>query len=135
MLAATVDCLYEVGYHKTTTYSVEQRAGVARGALLHHFASKSALLIGAVEYVVETAERQLTADADTLAAENLGEELSDLLWRQFTSPIFFAFLEISMAARTDPELRQALVESQKAPRRCLPRHRQERRGPARRCIR
>lgn len=113
LLAATVDCLYELGYHRTTTYSVEQRAGVTRGALLHHFSSKPALLIAAAEYLVDTAERQLTADAATLPAENLGEELSGLLWRQFTSRIFFAFMEISMAARTDQVLRDALAEPQK----------------------
>lgn len=113
LLAATVDCLYELGYHKTTTYSVEQRAGVTRGALLHHFASKSALLVAAVEYIVHVAERQLSANAAALPAKNLGEELTDLLWQQFTSPIFFAFMEISTAARTDAGLRDALAESQK----------------------
>ncbi|MTD52590.1 TetR/AcrR family transcriptional regulator [Amycolatopsis pithecellobii] len=112
LLTATVECLYELGYHKTTTYTVEQRAGVTRGALLHHFASKHALLVGAVAYMVETAERQLVADTATVAGKNVGEELTDLLWRQFTSPTFVAFMEITMAARTDPALREALAESQ-----------------------
>lgn len=112
MLAATVGCLHELGYHNTTTYSVEQRAGVTRGALLHHFPSKSALLIATAEYMVDTAERRLAADVAALPAENLGEEISGLLWRQFTSPIFFAFMEISMAARTDSVLREEFVEPQ-----------------------
>lgn len=112
LLAATVECLHELGYHNTTTYSVEQRAGVTRGALLHHFSSKSALLIAAAQYMVDTAERRLAADVATLPAVNLGEEVSDLLWRQFTSPIFFAFMEISMAARTDPVLREEFLETQ-----------------------
>ena len=114
LLDATVDCLYELGYHRTTTYSVEQRAGVTRGALLHHFASKSALLMAAVEHMVDSAAGDLAADAAKAEGENLGEEVCDLLWRRFTSPIFFAFMEIFMAARTDTVLRDTLAEAQEA---------------------
>lgn len=113
LLTATVDSLYELGYSRTTTYSVEQRAGVTRGALLHHFSSKIALFIAAVEFMVDTVERQLAADAATATGETKGEDAVDLLWRQFTSPTFAAFTEIAGAARTDPVLRDALVEHQK----------------------
>lgn len=112
LLTATAESLYELGFHKTTTYSVEQRAGVTRGALLHHFASKSALLVAAVEHMVDAAQQQLEAEAAKLPGDDLAGELTDLLWQQFTSPTFFAFLEISVAARTDEALREALVASQ-----------------------
>ena len=112
LLAATVDCLYELGYHKTTTYSVEQRAGLTRGALLHHFPSKSTLLIAAAEYIVAVSERQLAAEGTEFSAADIGDELADWLWRQFTSRPYFAFLEICMAARTDSVLSDALARPQ-----------------------
>src|SRR5699024_86347 len=79
---------------------------------IYHYSSKSALLIAAAQYMVDTAERRFAADVATLPAENLGEEISGLLWRQFTSQIFFAFMEISMAARTEPVLREEVLEPQ-----------------------
>jgi AcrR family transcriptional regulator len=77
------------------------------------FGGKVALLIAAVEYMADTVERQLAADAARSAGETPGEDVSDLLLRQFTSPIFAAFMEIAAASRTDPVLRYALVEPQK----------------------
>src|SRR5579872_2677392 len=44
LLEATVDCLYELGYARTTTIEVAARAGVSRGAQLHHFSTKERLV-------------------------------------------------------------------------------------------
>ena len=43
LLDATIDCLIELGYAGTTTTLIAERAGVSRGAQLHHFPSKDAL--------------------------------------------------------------------------------------------
>ena len=48
LLDATVDCLVEHGWAGTTTTVVAARAGVSRGAQLHHYPTKSALVIAAV---------------------------------------------------------------------------------------
>ena len=45
LLNATVECLYELGYAKTTTTAIVERAGVSRGAQLHHFPTKADLAI------------------------------------------------------------------------------------------
>ena len=42
LLEATVDCLVEHGWSGTSTTLVSQRAGVSRGAQLHHFPTKDA---------------------------------------------------------------------------------------------
>ena len=42
LLDATVECLVERGWSGTSTTLVSQRAGVSRGAQLHHFPTKSA---------------------------------------------------------------------------------------------
>ena len=53
LLDATVDCLVEVGWAGTTTTLVAERAGVSRGAQLHHYPTKAALVVAAVEHLVE----------------------------------------------------------------------------------
>ena len=49
LLDATIDCLVERGWSGTTTTLVSQRAGVSRGAQLHHFPTKRDLVVAAVE--------------------------------------------------------------------------------------
>jgi len=51
LMSAVVECLVEYGWSGTTTALVSKRAGVSRGAQLHHFASRGDLVAAAVEYV------------------------------------------------------------------------------------
>src|SRR5204862_5492808 len=48
LLDATIDSLVEVGYANTTTTGIAERAGVSRGAQMHHFPSKGELVAAAV---------------------------------------------------------------------------------------
>ena len=51
LLDATVECLVERGWSGTSTTLVSQRAGVSRGAQLHHFPTKNDLVLAAVEHL------------------------------------------------------------------------------------
>jgi len=51
VLDATIDCLLELGYANTTTTLISERAGVSRGAQLHHFPTKAELVAAAVEHL------------------------------------------------------------------------------------
>lgn len=114
ILDATVQTLVERGYAETTTSEVIARADVPRGTLLHHFPTKVDLLVAAVQHV---ARRRLDGLAAELAAAPAGidrlDALIDILWRHFSSPLFWAALELWNAARTDAELRAALVPVEK----------------------
>ena len=46
LLEATVECLVEHGWSGTTTTVVAERAGVSRGAQLHHYPTRAALVTG-----------------------------------------------------------------------------------------
>src|SRR3954464_2789270 len=48
LLDATVACLIEDGYAHTTTSRVAERAGVSRGAHLHHFQTRTSLVAAAI---------------------------------------------------------------------------------------
>ena len=110
LLQATIDCLIEVGYGGTTTNEVQRRAGVSRGALTHHFASKADLLLAAMDYLYDDFRASIRDAAATLPA---GEErirpAIRMFWDRFNGPLFLAAMELWVAARTDPELRAALL--------------------------
>jgi AcrR family transcriptional regulator len=111
LLDATIRCLVEEGYANTTTARVAELAGVSRGAHLHHFQTRSALVAAAVEHLRIRRAEDLMAAADALpsGAERVTQAL-DLLWRSYTSPLFQGALDLWSAGRTDPELREHLVK-------------------------
>jgi AcrR family transcriptional regulator len=111
LLEAALECLVELGYGATSTTEVARRAGVSRGAQLHHFPTKAELLAAAVDSLFErrNAEfRKTFANFD--AGSNRTDEAIDLLWSMFQGPTFVAWAELWMAARTDPELAEKVVE-------------------------
>jgi AcrR family transcriptional regulator len=111
LLAATIECLVERGWSGTTTTLVSQRAGVSRGAQLHHFPSKNALVLAAVEHLADARDAEYEAALDALPpGEARVRKVLDVVTAQFTGDLFVAALELWVAARTDPALHSALVE-------------------------
>jgi AcrR family transcriptional regulator len=108
LLEATVDCLIEHGWAGTTTTLVAQRAGVSRGAQLHHYPTKAALVLAAVEHLAARRAEEIRAEARALPVRGLDRAV-ELLAAAFTGPLYIAALEVWVAARTDPPLRTALV--------------------------
>lgn len=109
LLDATVECLVERGWSGTSTTLVSERAGVSRGAQLHHFPSKSALVLAAVEHLSEVRGAELREAADRLpSGDRRTRAVLAVLADHFTSPVFTAALELWVAARTDAELHAAV---------------------------
>lgn len=107
LLEATVECLVTYGYAGTSTHRVVERAGVTRGAQVHHFRSKEDLVVAAIEHLAEqrtqAAIRELGRVAST--ADPVAAAL-EYIWESHQGPIFSATLELWVAARTDPILAQ-----------------------------
>ena len=111
LLEATIECLVEHGWSGTSTTLVSQRAGVSRGAQLHHFPTKSDLVLAAIEHLSAARQEELVARSDTLPRGPLRTRaVLAMLGEQFTGPLFLAALELWVAARTDPSLRDAVSE-------------------------
>ena len=109
LLDATVACLVEFGYAGTTTQRVQERAGVSRGALLHHFGSKQELFVAAIHHVAEGRLARLRQEgpADSLRG------LVTALRASMSGPLYLAGLELWMGARTDPALHASLVPAER----------------------
>lgn len=110
LLEATVECLVERGWSGTSTTLVSERAGVSRGAQLHHFPTKADLVLAAVEHLSEVRGQELREAAARLPrGRRRTRGVVEMLAEHFTSPVFDAALELWVAARTDPALREAVV--------------------------
>src|SRR3954447_15211990 len=106
LLEATVELLVEKGYAGTSTTLVSERAGVSRGAQLHHFPTKQDLVVAAVQHVTEVRGAELPAAAAALPTgpRKRTRAVLQVLGDHFASPVFTAALELWVAARTDPQL-------------------------------
>lgn len=112
LLDATLDALVEVGFKGTTTTEVARRAGVSVGALQGHFPTKNGLLTAAIEFSLNRRIEEfevLMAGLDS-STDKLDEAI-DLLWSMYSGPTFTASHELWVAARTDPDLAPAVIET------------------------
>jgi AcrR family transcriptional regulator len=108
LLGATVASLIERGYRGTSTPEVCRRAGVSRGAQLHHYPNKEALVAAAIEHLLSQRINELQArlaSAPTGSVLDL-EDAASFLWKVYTGDTFYAWLELVVAARTDGDLRE-----------------------------
>lgn len=110
LLEAAVKCLVEDGYHGTTLTAIAKRARLSLGCLQHHFPSREELLIAAVRWLFERRRGEfLEAFAQLPDSDDRVAGAIDLLWQVVNGDSFLAYLELVVAARTDPRLRRALT--------------------------
>jgi AcrR family transcriptional regulator len=111
ILDAAVCSLIEQGAARTTTLEVQRKAVVSRGALLHHFPTHAELLAATVHDLVKRNEQSVFAMAEKLkSAPNPVERAIHALALMMAEPAFMAELELWALARTDENLREALLE-------------------------
>ena len=104
ILGAGVRCLAEFGYAATSTPLVAKMAKVSRGSLLHQFPTKVHLILA----VAAHASRSQGAFIREVLGERTGRDRFvagvEAVWRSLQRPEAIALMELTLAARTDPEL-------------------------------
>jgi AcrR family transcriptional regulator len=125
ILDSTLACLFEQGYARTTTLTIQARAGVSRGRLLHQFPSRDGLLVAACQHLVthhlaelenwatSVLDNEDTDDEDADAISDRLDGATDQLWATFRQPYFWGAIELWTAARTDPGLRETLLPQER----------------------
>ena len=116
IVESAIACFVELGYAGTTTTAIATKAGLSRGAMLHHFPSKIDIVRAAVEHLHgkrlkafrRAMSRAVPAGADRVM---LGVQA---FWDHVRHPMFVAFFELSVASRTDPELAGILRPTQES---------------------
>ncbi len=111
LLEATIACLAENGYAGTSMERVVARAGLSRGAQVHHFRSKRLLLQASFKFMLDQLVDDLEKQTQLIQRRN--RQASDVfryLWKTyFSADLFKVTLELIVASRTDHELREALI--------------------------
>ncbi|HEU4531714.1 MAG TPA: TetR/AcrR family transcriptional regulator, partial [Steroidobacteraceae bacterium] len=87
----------------------------SRGAMLHHFPSKIDIVRAAVEHLHAKRLRAFRKSAQRAApgGDRVAQSV-EAYWAHAKHPMFVAFFELSVAARTDPELAAILRPAQEA---------------------
>ncbi len=110
LLDAAVDELLESGPAGLNTHAVAQRAGITRGAQQHHFPRKEVLVAEAVRHLAERQEGQMKRRSVRIRRmPNALARTLDLLYEQYSGPLFAASLELAFASRHEPGLEAIMV--------------------------
>lgn len=112
LLDATIATIAELGYHRATTSEICARAGVTQGALFHHFKSRLDLVLASLQQMTDRRIARYVEFAEGIRA-GAGDPLDllrmvGLLARDEVAAVW---AEITVAARTDPELRERVAEA------------------------
>ncbi|WP_028603481.1 TetR/AcrR family transcriptional regulator [Ottowia thiooxydans] len=117
ILDAAVESLIGQGAARTTTLEVQRKAGVSRGALLHHFPTHAELLSATVTDLVRRNEQSVFEMLEKLqSAPDAVERAIRALALMMAQPPFMAELELWALARTDDGLREALLKVERGAR-------------------
>jgi len=116
ILEAAVRCFVEHGFANTTTAMIADEASVSRGAMMHHFPSRSAVMNAVVGYLHVrrlNEYRALMTDIDSPDRTVTRAEIRvsvETAWEYVNLPSFIAYQELLGAARTDPDLAESVRE-------------------------
>src|SRR3954469_2390503 len=105
LLDAAVEALAELGYAGATTTEIARRAGVSRGAQLHHYPTKHDLVSAALDHVFAQSEAEFRRRfSERPLEERTQAGAVETLWEVCQGPEQLAVLELLTAARPDAEL-------------------------------
>lgn len=116
IIESAIKCLVDLGYARTTTTIIAEKAGLSRGAMLHHFPSKLAIIRAAVNYLHAKrlrAFRKAMAKTPPNGSDHVRTGVEGY-WAHVQHPWFVAFFELAVAARTDRKLAAILFPAQEA---------------------
>ncbi len=107
---ATIRLLLERGYSRFTTSDAAAAAGVSRGALTHHFASKEDLVIRSVAQDLQAVTEGLRRFLAEGEARRRGpDEIVDHLWGMMAGGLFYVTMEYLPEARHNAPFRERLL--------------------------
>jgi AcrR family transcriptional regulator len=112
LIDATIATIHELGYAAASTTLIAERAGVSRGAILHHFGTRAALM---AEVVEEVYRREMAYYEVLVRDGQTGQYIYDwpkILLDVLNQPAGVAVLEILQASQSDVELHDTVRQKQ-----------------------
>ncbi|AKU15397.1 TetR/AcrR family transcriptional regulator [Luteipulveratus mongoliensis] len=110
LLETAVECLAELGWAATSVGLVAERAGVSRGAAQHHFPTREALFMAAVDHMGEQRGQELRGQAAELPdGPDRTLAVLELISGFYIGPLFRAALQVWVTASSDEALRAKVI--------------------------
>lgn len=114
LFEAAVTTISRLGYNRASNAEIADEAGVSRGAITHHFATRAAFIAEVVKWVFD---QEVAAYREIQRERQIGARVSDwpeISWEVLSRPSGIAVLEIFVASRSDPELASLIKPAQNA---------------------
>ena len=108
ILKAAHDTLMARGYAGASTWAVCETGGFSKGTLLHHFRQRTDLFNALIVDLGLRSLASLDAAMQTAAPGQKIDVFLDWLWSTLEGDFFVVGLEVLTAARTEPELGDAI---------------------------
>lgn len=111
ILEAAIDCLGVRGYGRTTTQYIAEMAGISRGAMLHHYATKHELMASVGGYTLYRRMEAFLVGVRALKETDRVAEMAgiEIFWESLKTREFGAYVELTIAARSDAKLAEVFV--------------------------
>lgn len=114
LFEAAVRAISRLGYTRASNAEIADEAGISRGAITHHFATRAAFIAEVVRWVFD---QEVVAYRELQQEWGSGSRVSDwprISWEVLSRPSGVAVLEIFVASRSDPELAALIKPVQSA---------------------
>lgn len=110
LLRATIELLHDRGFHRMSTVEIAERAGVSRGALSHHFASKDEIVVAAIRHQLRASTARLHAMARTIREDGGSTDtIVDFIWSLMTDRLYYVTMEYMPEARHNASFKSQVV--------------------------
>lgn len=114
LLEAAITAIVRYGYAGATSVRIAEISGLTRGAQVHHFGTKAKLMVEALLHL-HSRRLKFYSQPDAVDSEDWDPltRWVETTWQSFDDDTWIAAAEMWTAARTDAELREALVEAER----------------------
>jgi AcrR family transcriptional regulator len=118
ILKAAAKLIRQRGYARFRTAEVAEHAGLSRGAQLHHFPTKDALVVATLEFVFEQAQALSRKRASSVdRPRDLIEAVIEDAREFFFSEHFMVAIDIVLSTSTNKSVRKQILEISRKARR------------------
>lgn len=114
LIDATIACLNSAGYGATSITDVAEAAGLSRAIIAYHFDSKAALMVAVRDHVWQSLLNAILREIEEHGAAATLERMPSVIFAAQRGAPAVAQLEITLAARGDPDLRQRLKAKERS---------------------
>lgn len=110
LMEATIRLLLRHGFSRLTTPDISLEAGVSRGALTHHFASKEELIASALEFQLRLVIVEMKSFVEgSIDRLNPSDLVVDYLWELMTDGLYYTTLEYLPELRHNPSFKARMI--------------------------